>query len=164
MYSKVKLFGRALHPMLVSFPIVLYTATFVCFCIFQSTNNLFWYRVAFMTNLVGVCAAVLAAIPGSLDLSAVPKNTEARARGKKHAILNVTSLVLFAINLYLIWGTFNAVVQPNLTNIYITGLAFCFTVAAGYLGYTLVGKNKLGVDLSPEQERLEPGAGRRVTT
>lgn len=164
MYSKVKIFGRALHPMLVSFPIVLYTATFVCFCLYQATVNPFWFRVAFIGNTAGVCAAVLAAIPGSLDLSAVPKDTEARKRGSKHATLNVLSLLLFAFNLYLIWGTFNAPPQPNVTNIFVTGLGFCLTAAAGYLGYTLVGRNKLGVDLTPEQERIETGIGRRVTT
>lgn len=167
MYSKVKVFGRALHPMLVSFPIVLYTASFVCFCLYQATVNPFWFRVAFIANAAGVCAAVLAAIPGSIDLSAVPKNAEAKKRGINHAVLNTASLVLFAINLYLIWGMFSAPPQPNAMNIYMTGLAFVLTAAAGYLGYTLVGKNKLGVDLSPEQERqerIEIGANRRVTT
>jgi uncharacterized membrane protein len=146
MYSKVKVFGRALHPMLVSFPIVLYTAAFVCFCLYQATINPFWYRVAFIANLVGVCTAILAAIPGSLDLSVVVKDTEAKKRGLKHAVLNVASLILFAVNLYLIWGTFNVQPLPNMINVYITGLGFGLTVAASYLGYTLVGKNHLGVD------------------
>lgn len=162
MYSKVKILGRAVHPMLVSFPIVFYTAAFVCFCLFQSTENLFWYRVAYMTNLAGVCAAVLAAIPGSIDLYAgVPKNTEPKKRGYIHAALNVTALVLFSANLFLIWGTFNAQVLPNIINVFITGVGFGLTVVAGYHGYTLVGKDKLGVDLTPEQERIEK---QRVTT
>jgi uncharacterized membrane protein len=163
MYSKVKIMGRAVHPMLVSFPIVLYTAAFVCFCIYQSTVNPFWYRVAFIGNLAGVCAAVLAAIPGSIDLAAgVPKNTEAKKRGIIHATLNVLSLILFSINLYLIWGTFNLAPEPNILNVFITGAGFILTVFAGYHGYTLVQKNKLAVNLTPEQERIE--LGRLVTT
>lgn len=162
MYSKVKIMGRAVHPMLVSFPIVLYTAAFVCFCIYQSTVNPFWYRVAFIGNFAGVCAAVLAAIPGSIDLSAVPKDSEAKKRGSIHATLNVLSLILFAINLYLIWGTFNLAPEPNILNVFITGGGFILTVVAGYHGYTLIQKNKLAVSLTPEQERVE--IGRRVTT
>lgn len=163
MYSKVKILGRAVHPMLVSFPIVLYTAAFVCFCLYQGTMSPFWYRVAYSANLAGVCAALIAAVPGSIDLAAgVPKNTEAKKRGIKHASLNILGLVFFAINLYLIWGTFNLAPEPNVVNILVTGVGFLFTVFAAYQGYTLVGRNKLGVDLTPEQERIE--IGRRVTT
>lgn len=156
MYSKVKILGRAVHPMLVSFPIVFNTAAFVCFCLFQSTENLFWYRVAYMTNFAGVVAAVFAAIPGAIDLYVgVPKDTPAKKRGMIHAALNSASLVLFAINLFLIWGTFNAQVLPNITNVLLTGLGFGLTVVAAYHGYTLVAKNKVGVDLTPEQEKIE---------
>ncbi|WP_409477309.1 DUF2231 domain-containing protein [Pseudobdellovibrio sp. HCB154] len=163
MYSKVKILGRAVHPMLVSFPIVFYTAAFVCFCLFQNTANLFWYRVAFIANLAGVVAAAAAAVPGSIDLFiGVPKNTEPRRRGYLHAALNVSSLILFAINLYLIWGTFNMSVTPNSINAVITGIGFGLTVVAAYHGHTLVARDKVGVDLTPEQERIE--IGRRPLT
>ena len=156
MYSKVKVLGRAVHPMLVSFPIVFNTAAFVCFCLFQGSENLFWYRVAYMCNFAGVIAAVVAAIPGSIDLYAgVPKNTEPKRRGYLHAALNVTSLFFFSANLFLIWGTFNAQVIPQITNVIVTGIGFGLTAVAAYHGYTLVGKDKLGVDLTSEQERLE---------
>ena len=167
MYSKAKLMGRAVHPMLVSFPIVFYTAAFVCFCLFQGTENLFWYRVAYISNVAGVCAALLASIPGAIDLFAgIPENTEPKRRGLLHAALNVTALVLFSINLYLIWGTFNAQVLPSIVNVFITAVGFGLTAVAGYHGHTLVAHDKVGVDLSPEQERIERTAniGHRVTT
>lgn len=163
MYSKVKIMGQAVHPMLVSFPIVFYTAAFACFCLFQNTINPFWYRVAYIANFVGVATAVLAALPGAIDLFfGVPKNTEAKRRGYLHAILNVVSLVLFSINLYLIWGTFSMTVTPNSINAVITGIGFGLTVVAGYHGHALIAKHHLAVDLTPEQERIE--IGRRVTT
>lgn len=164
MYSKVKILGRAVHPMLVSFPIVFYTAAFVCFCLFQSTNNIFWYRVAFISNLTGVVAAVAAAIPGAIDLFfGVPKNSEPSKRGYLHASLNVTALLFFVANLYLVWGTFNVAVDPNTVNIIVTGIGFGLTVIAGYQGHTLVAHNHVGVDLTPEQERIDIGR-RPVTT
>ncbi|MCM2352854.1 MAG: DUF2231 domain-containing protein [Pseudobdellovibrio sp.] len=163
MYSKVKILGQAVHPMLVSFPIVFYTAAFASFCLFQNTANPFWYRVAFIANFAGVATAVLAALPGAIDLFfGVPKETEARKRGYLHAALNVVSLVLFAINLYLIWGTFNMTVTPNSINAVITGIGFGLTVVAAYHGHTLVAKNHVGVDLTPEQEKIE--IGHRVTS
>ena len=165
MYSKVKILGRSVHPMLVSFPIVFYTAAFVCFSLFQSTENLFWYRVAFIANAAGVMTAVLAAIPGVIDLLfGVPSDkTEIRNRGFLHAALNVTALLLFCINQYLIAGTFDTAVSPNSFNLIIAGIGFGLTVVAGYHGHTLVAKHKLGVELSTEQERIEVGR-RPVTT
>ncbi|AZZ36940.1 hypothetical protein CIK05_09095 [Bdellovibrio sp. qaytius] len=152
MYSKVKVLGHPVHPMLVSFPIVFYTAAFACFCVFQNTDNLFWFRVAYIANVAGVCAAVLAAIPGSIDLYAgVPSHTQAKKRGYLHAVLNVTSLLLFATNLYLIWGSYNAEVVPQILNVLITGLGFSLTVVASYHGYALV-----------EQEQTK--VGKVVTT
>lgn len=151
MYHKRKFFGRALHPMMVSFPIVLYSAAFVCFCLYQGLANPFWYRVAFIANLIGVCAAILAAIPGSLDLSTVSKDNKARSMGLKHAGLNVASLILFAVNLYLIWGTFNIQPRPNISNVFITDLGLGLTLAASYLGYSLMGKSGLGADDTSQQ-------------
>lgn len=164
MYSKVKILGQAVHPMLVSFPIVFYTAAFVCFCLFQNSVNPFWYRVAFAANAAGVATAVLAALPGAIDFFfGIPKDTEARKRGWLHAALNVTALVLFAINLYLIWGTFNMAVSPNSINAVITGIGFGLTVVAAYHGHALISKDHADVDLTPEQERIDIGR-RRITT
>lgn len=158
MYSKVKILGQAVHPMLVSFPIVFYTAAFVCFCLFQNTADPFWYRVAFIANFAGVATAVFAAVPGAIDLFfGIPKNSEPRRRGYLHAALNVVSLVLFSINLYLIWGTFNMSVTPNSINAVITGIGFGLTVVAGYHGHALIAKYHAAVDLTPEQERIEVG-------
>lgn len=163
MYSKVKIMGQALHPKLVGFPITLYTSAFICFCLYQYNGNPFWYRVAFLSNMAGVVMALVAAIPGFIDWSSgIPAGTDAKRRGLKHGLLNISALVFYMFNAFLIWGTFNLVPLPKIQNVIITGIGFVLAVVAAYHGYNLVAKNKAGIDLTPEQERIE--LSRRVTT
>ena len=39
MYSKIKIFGHPIHPMLVAYPIAFYTSTLVGFIIYGATSN-----------------------------------------------------------------------------------------------------------------------------
>ena len=59
MYRKVKVGGHPLHPMLVAFPVVLYTATLVCFVVQRLSGDLFWFRTGWIANCAGVCAALI---------------------------------------------------------------------------------------------------------
>ena len=67
MHSKVKLAGHPIHPMLVAYPIVLYTATLVCYIVYSSNHDVFWFKVAYVANISGVIMAVVAALPGFID-------------------------------------------------------------------------------------------------
>lgn len=156
MYSKAKIFGLPIHPMLVSFPIVFYTTAFFSFIIYQSSYNPFWFKVAFIGNLAGVISAVAAAIPGIIDLYwGVPQKSEARRKGLNHAILNVGALLIFAINLIFIWGSFDLVREPQMIHVFLSGFGFLATVFGSYLGHGLVSRNKLGVELNYEQEQIQ---------
>ena len=64
MYSKIKLFGHPIHPMLVGFPVTLYTATLVSYLIYGASGDAFWFRVGLAANFAGVAMALLTAIPG----------------------------------------------------------------------------------------------------
>ena len=39
MYSKVKIAGHPIHPMLVAFPVAFYTATLVCYLVYNSNED-----------------------------------------------------------------------------------------------------------------------------
>jgi uncharacterized membrane protein len=156
MYSKIKLFGHPVHPMFVGFPITLYTAAFVCFIVYQANGDPFWFKVAYYSNIGGVLTALLAAVPGFLDwFLGIPKGVAAKKRGLIHAALNVTALTAFAINIFVLRGTVGNPPATIGTSILLTGIGFMLTMAAGYHGFALIGTHKVGVDLTPEQERLE---------
>src|SRR5438067_13766125 len=93
MYSKIKLFGHPIHPMLIAYPIAFYTSTLVGFCIYAATGTMFWLKLTIAVNLAGIVMAALAALPGFLDwLLGIPSGTGAKTDGMKHGLLNVASL------------------------------------------------------------------------
>jgi nitrite reductase/ring-hydroxylating ferredoxin subunit len=90
----------------------------------------------------GIIGALLAAIPGAVDyFKTVPPNSSAKKRATKHALLNITNLVLFLIAWILKGNNINPYVILVLELIGIILLAI-----AGWLGGTLVYRNQIGVD------------------
>ncbi len=150
MYSRVKIAGHPVHPMLVSFPIAFYTATFASYITYAVNGDPFWFRAAYAANFAGVIMALVAAIPGFIDWSmGIPAGTHAKKDGIKHMSLNVTALALFAITLWLNSGQWGAPAPVMRYAIVLPALGLISTVAAGYLGWTLVQKHHVGVQIAP---------------
>jgi uncharacterized membrane protein len=157
MFSKVKVMGHPLHPMLIAFPVAFYTACFVCFITYQSTGNVFWFRVGYVANVAGVVMAVVAAIPGFIDWAfGIPAENRAKKTGLIHLSLNVVSLVLFALCAWIMSGRFTDTTPDANIGVLLSGIGFVLTLGAGYYGWTLVQTHHVGVELTPSQEQLEP--------
>lgn len=62
----------------------------------QSPN---WEIVAWYTMIGGIVGALIAAVPGFIDLLSLPHGVQ--RTGIKHMALNLTIVVLFAINAYI---------------------------------------------------------------
>jgi hypothetical protein len=91
-YSKVKIAGHPVHPMLIAFPVAGYTGTLVGFAVYAATGHQFWLNLAIALNLIGVCAAALAAVPGLADWAfGIPRDSAAKRVGMIHAGLNVAA-------------------------------------------------------------------------
>lgn len=76
MYSKVKIAGHPVHPMLVAYPVAFYTATLACYIVYNSNLNPFWFKVAVVANVAGAIMAAVAAIPGFIDWLFIPANSQ----------------------------------------------------------------------------------------
>ncbi len=153
MYSKIKIFGHPLHPMLVAFPIAFYTSTLVAFIVYAALQDPFWFRLAYTANAAGVVMALVAALPGFLDwLLGIPRKSEAKKHGLQHMLLNVSALVLFALNLWLNSGQWNAARPETTLSILLPAIGFILTLMAGYLGWTLVQTHHSGVQFTPDEE------------
>lgn len=158
MYTKANIGSHPIHPMLVAFPAVFYTLTVVAFAVYQFVSpNLFWYQLAFFSNFAGVGTAVLAAIPGLIDWTfGIPNESAAKSRGLLHMGLNVAALLLFAWSALQIYGTWEAPLADVAVPLTISVFGLLLTMAAAYHGWSLVSTHKVGVAMTPEQERLEP--------
>src|SRR5215212_5619303 len=103
MYSKARVAGHPIHPMLVVFPIAFYTATVATLLAYVGSHEVFWYRVAMVANIAGIVTAAIAVIPGAIDLFALPAGSRARATGLRHAGFNLLATLLFAVTAFLLY-------------------------------------------------------------
>lgn len=159
MYSKVKVLGHPLHAMLVGFPVAFFTGTLAAFIVYAASTEPFWYQLGWVINWAGVAMAAVAALPGFIDwASGIPSRTAAKKTGLIHMGLNTTVLVLFLINALIATGHHNDAVPPAATAVVLSAIGVLLMLPAGFLGWSLVQDHHVGVQLSPEQERLEPVA------
>lgn len=160
MYSKAKLFGHPIHPMLVAFPIAFYTASFVGYWAFHFTNlEPFWFDVAYVANVAGVITAILAAVPGFIDWAfGVPTGSPAKATGLLHMLCNVIALVLFTVSAFLNRDQLQSTNPHALPGVILSALGILFTGMAAFLGWKMVATHHVGVELNPEQQRFEKTA------
>ncbi len=98
MESKSKVFGHALHPILIVFPLgLLMTSVFYDFK-HRRSNNDDDAKIANALIGAGVVSGLVAAIPGVIDWLAIPQGTRAKRIGLYHGGGNVIQLLLFGLS------------------------------------------------------------------
>jgi uncharacterized membrane protein len=154
MYSKVKVLGHPVHPMLVPLVIGSYAGALFGYLIFAATGGPFWFHFGYVCNSAGVLMAVAAAIPGFIDwLWGIPRETAAKADGLKHMVLNVTALALFSANLGIYFGQWNTAIPDARFSFVLPLLGVLVSIGAGYLGWTLVQKHHVGILFTKKEEQ-----------
>lgn len=150
MYSKVKFAGHPIHPMVVAYPIALYTATLVAYIIYGFHDDPFYFKAAVAANIAGIIMAALAALPGFIDWAfGIPSGSPAKSHGLTHMLLNVTALVIFIINAIIHTGSWT---NPSGTasGIILAALGVLCTIGAGFFGWTMIQSDHVGVDMGSE--------------
>lgn len=153
MYSKVKIAGHPIHPMLVAYPIAGYTGTLVGFATYAATGHQTWLNFAIALNIAGVGGALLAALPGLADWAfGIPRGSAAKTVGLAHAALNVVALALFAICLGAYASHWNGPAKDATLGLALAAAGVACTISAGFLGWMLVQNYHVGVTLTTMQE------------
>ncbi len=146
MASPASIRKHPIHPMLIPFPIALWIFSFVCDVVYaMGWGPLIWNDMAFYTMIGGVLGALAAAIPGYVDYRSLtdPQTTNI---GRWHMLINLSIVVLFAINLALrMWSEPGAVLPILLS---LVGIALLGV--SGWLGGELVYVH--GVAVEPESK------------
>lgn len=151
MNSKGPFAGRPVHPLLVAFPIALFVATIGLELAHIGTRDAFYFRAAMIANITGVFAALLAVIPGAVELFSLPNRSRERLVANKHALLMMLTTVLFTVSavvLYRSWSGRELVNGEYLLDATIPlafdMIGFVTMAAAGALGYALVHTHHVG--------------------
>jgi uncharacterized membrane protein len=133
-----------IHPMLITIPIGLWIFSFVCDLVFVLGNGgENWRIVAFYTMAGGIVGALLAAIPGFIDLVSLPPGVKRIAL--VHMSINLGIVVLYVINLWLRTRTAESTAPQWLSVIAIALLA-----VSGWLGGRMVHVHGVAVVIPPE--------------
>lgn len=99
MASKASIAGHPVHPMLVAFPIGLWTTSFVVDVIFYFCRNTSLMLISKVMLAAGLVGGIAAAVPGIIDWLAI-KNVKVKSIANWHARLNIIAIIVFAISLY----------------------------------------------------------------
>jgi len=144
MRSKARISSHPLHPILVSFPIGLWTASLIFDLLGRARDNQSLMAAGFYALVGGCIGAALAALPGVIDLfGAVPPNSSARNRGYLHGGINVVALLLFIV---VAWRRGGPNVVPDNLSLFLSFLGIVGIGVSGWLGGTLAYRNQIGVD------------------
>jgi nitrite reductase/ring-hydroxylating ferredoxin subunit/uncharacterized membrane protein len=142
MRSKASYQGHPIHPMLIPFPFAFLTGALLFDVLGRITNDMELTYTGRNLTLAGVGLGLVAAVPGVIDyFGSVPPNSSGKARATKHALANVTALVLFTVSWLLRddGEATNATLMLEAVGVVLLGIA-------GYMGGTLVYRNQIGVD------------------
>jgi uncharacterized membrane protein len=98
MRTPAQIARHPIHPMLIPIPIGLWIFSFVCDLIFVFGSGVsLWFTLSFWTMIGGLIGALIAAIPGVIDMLSLAGNVKRLAL--THMALNLTVVVLYAINI-----------------------------------------------------------------
>jgi uncharacterized membrane protein len=156
MSTRVTVAGHPIHPMLVTIPIGLWVFSLVCDFGYIFSGDSRWAVTAYFTLGGGIVGALLAALPGLLDLLGM-HDPKAQRIGTFHMVLNLAIVVAQAASFWLRMqdGTGGEVLPRAISMVAVAAL-----VVAGWLGGHLV--HVLGVtqpsmtETATQHDRLHP--------
>ena len=130
-----------IHPMLVTIPIGLWLFSFICDLTFVLGSGVtLWFTLGFWTMIGGLVGALLAAIPGVMDMLSLDGTPKKIALA--HGAINLIVIVLYAVNLTLrINGSGVAGLPLSLS-----GIAITLLLISGWLGGHMVYIHRVGVN------------------
>jgi uncharacterized membrane protein len=156
MASPASIQKHPIHPMLIPFPIALWIFSLVCDLVYaMGWGGAVWNDMAFYTMAGGLLGALAAAVPGYLDYRSLTDSSVKRI-GQWHMLVNLSIVVLFAMNLSLrMWSEPGAVLPILLSLIGVAMLG-----VSGWLGGELVYVHGVAVEPQAKASTEMKGQGR----
>src|SRR3954467_10766687 len=129
MRTPASIAGHPIHPMVVPIAIGLWIFSLVCDLVHMRAGaDAVWATVAFYTMAGGIVGALLAAVPGLIDLLSLPEAPKKTAI--IHMSINLTVVALYVINL---WWRYNSAAEgtgPLLMSV----IGISLLAVSGWLG------------------------------
>ena len=141
MSNRAAVAGHPIHPMLVPIPIGLWIFSFVCDLAFVfGIGASLWFTLGFYSMIGGMIGAVLAAIPGIVDMLSLHGRPKSLAL--THMGLNLTIILIYGVNVGMRIG------QPAVAGLplALSTIAVVMLGVSGWIGGHLVYVHRVAVD------------------
>jgi nitrite reductase/ring-hydroxylating ferredoxin subunit/uncharacterized membrane protein len=143
MRSRAHLKSHPIHPALIPFPFAFLTGTLIFDVIGVIGRWPALWATGAHLQIAGIATGLLAAVPGLIDyIYSVPPKSSGKARATRHALGNVSALVVFA----LAWFLRPTDAAPGTLVLALETVGAALLFYSGYLGGTLVTRNLISVD------------------
>jgi uncharacterized membrane protein len=147
MSSAASFKGHPFHPIIVPLPIGLWIFSIVSDLIFKfGYGGSVWNDVAFYTLAGGIVGALLAALPGLIDLLSI-QNPKSKSIGIWHMVINLLAVGLYCVNF---WLRMHRAPGDNLP-IVLSAAGIVLIIISGWLGGELVYVRGVAVKQPPDQ-------------
>jgi uncharacterized membrane protein len=143
--------------MLIVFPLGLWIFAFICYVVYLANAGVSWRAASLYAMAGGIIGAVLAAVPGLIDLLTLRKSP-VWTKGMSHMIANVTGLVLFIIAFAI--GISRS--GPSVATLVLSLLGLIAIGIGGWLGGAMVYEHGVGVQSKQAKEAPELQEVQRV--
>jgi uncharacterized membrane protein len=145
MASPASIQKHPIHPMLIPFPIGLWIFSLLCDLVYaMGWGGAVWNEMAFYTMVGGMLGALAAAVPGYMDYRSLT-DPQTTTIGRWHMLINLSIVVLFAINLSLRMWSEPGTVLPVLLSL----IGIALLGVSGWLGGELVYVHGVAVEPEP---------------
>jgi uncharacterized membrane protein len=147
MSSPASFKGHPLHPIIIPLPIGLWIFSLISDLIFKfSYGGPVWNDVAFYTLAGGIIGALIAALPGLIDLVSL-QNPKSKSIGIWHMVINLLAVALYCVNF---WLRMHRAPGDNLP-IVLSAIGIVLIIISGWLGGELVYVRGVAVKQPPDQ-------------
>jgi uncharacterized membrane protein len=162
MHTPAQVAKHPIHPMLVPIPIGLWVFSLLCDIVYAAEwGGDVWKTVAFYTLAGGIVGALVAAVPGVIDMLSLRGNL--RRIALTHMAINLAVVVLYAINFG--WRMGGAMYDAG--PVWLSAFAAVLLGVSGWLGGKMVYEHGVAVDpagaaeppASPAERGPTPGIG-----
>jgi uncharacterized membrane protein len=142
MASRASIARHPIHPILVVFPIGLWVFALACDLIYHwGAHAPFWKDVSFYAMVGGLIGALAAAIPGFVDYLTIV-DRKVRRLGTTHLVLNLTAVVLYAVNLWIRNRSLPEATMP----VWLSAGSLVLLSISGWFGGEMVYVHGMGVE------------------
>jgi uncharacterized membrane protein len=147
MSSPASFKGHPLHPVIIPLPIGLWIFSLVSDLIYKfGYGGAVWNDVAFYTIAGGIVGALIAALPGLVDLVSLT-NPKSKSIGIWHMFINLLAVAVYAVNF---WLRMSRPAGDNLP-IALSVAGVVLITISGWLGGELVYVRGVAVRQPPDQ-------------